>query len=95
VSRHKDAGALTILLQDDVGGLEVRRKDGEWISVQPDSQALVINVGDVIQVGPLYLHESLYDLYYMWLLNRVDKQRNVARISLMPLFNNVGLNLLH
>ncbi|KAE8008955.1 hypothetical protein FH972_005413 [Carpinus fangiana] len=34
VGRHKDAGALTILAQDDVGGLEVKRKiDGEWIRV--------------------------------------------------------------
>lgn len=51
VSRHKDIGALTILLQDNVGGLEVRRKDGVWIGIQPDSEALVINVGDLIQVS--------------------------------------------
>jgi isopenicillin N synthase-like dioxygenase len=51
VSRHKDIGALTILLQDNVGGLEVRRNDGVWIGIQPDSEALVINVGDLIQVS--------------------------------------------
>ena len=51
VSRHKDIGALTILLQDEVGGLEVRRKDGEWIGIEPNSEALVINVGDLIQVS--------------------------------------------
>ncbi|KAK6934014.1 Isopenicillin N synthase-like, Fe(2+) 2OG dioxygenase domain [Dillenia turbinata] len=34
VGRHKDGGALTILAQDDVGGLEVKRKsDGEWVRV--------------------------------------------------------------
>lgn len=51
VTRHKDAGALTILAQDDVGGLQVLRKsDGEWVSVKPSPGAFIINVGDIIQV---------------------------------------------
>lgn len=51
VGRHKDSGALTILSQDDVGGLEVKRKtDGEWVQVRPTPGAFIINVGDVIQV---------------------------------------------
>ena len=49
--RHKDAGALTILAQDDVGGLEVKRKtDGEWIFVKPVRNSFIINLGDVMQV---------------------------------------------
>ena len=51
VGRHKDAGALTVLAQDDVGGLEVKRKsDGEWVRIKPTSDAYIINVGDIIQV---------------------------------------------
>lgn len=51
VGHHKDAGALTVLAQDDVGGLEVRRKsDREWIPVKPTPDAYIINVGDIIQV---------------------------------------------
>jgi isopenicillin N synthase-like dioxygenase len=51
VGRHKDDGALTILAQDNVGGLEVKRKtDGEWIRVNPTADAYIINVGDIIQV---------------------------------------------
>ena len=51
VGRHKDSGALTVLAQDEVGGLEVKRKsDGEWILVKPTPDAYIINVGDVIQV---------------------------------------------
>lgn len=50
VSRHKDPGALTVLVQDEVGGLEVRRKDGEWVGVKPRRDAFVINVGDIFQV---------------------------------------------
>ncbi|XP_039026835.1 protein DMR6-LIKE OXYGENASE 1-like isoform X2 [Hibiscus syriacus] len=45
VGRHKDAGALTIVAQDDVGGLQVKRKsDGVWVPVKPTPNALVINV---------------------------------------------------
>ncbi|MCO5572272.1 hypothetical protein L7F22_026025 [Adiantum nelumboides] len=50
VSRHKDVGALTILLQGDVGGLEVKSKNDEWIGVKPNPEAFVINVGDITQV---------------------------------------------
>ncbi|KAJ0077059.1 hypothetical protein Patl1_36237 [Pistacia atlantica] len=60
VGRHKDAGALTILAQDNVGGLEVKRKsDGEWIRVKPTPDAYIINVGDMIQVWSNEAYESV------------------------------------
>ncbi|KMT00547.1 hypothetical protein BVRB_9g218460 [Beta vulgaris subsp. vulgaris] len=60
VTRHKDAGALTILAEDDVGGLQVRRKsDGEWVSVRPNPGAFTINVGDIIQVWSNDRYESV------------------------------------
>ncbi|XP_024980540.1 protein DMR6-LIKE OXYGENASE 2-like [Cynara cardunculus var. scolymus] len=60
VGRHKDAGAMTILAQDDVGGLEVKRKtDGEWIFVKPTPNAFIINVGDIIQVWSNDTYESV------------------------------------
>ncbi|EFJ32850.1 2-oxoacid-dependent dioxygenase [Selaginella moellendorffii] len=59
VSRHKDQGALTVLVQDEVGGLEVRRKDGEWIRVTPRKDAFVINVGDLMQVWSNDLYHSV------------------------------------
>ena len=46
---HSDAGALTILLQDDVGGLQVGTGDG-WVEVTPVEGALVINIGDMMQI---------------------------------------------
>ncbi|XP_014633581.1 protein DOWNY MILDEW RESISTANCE 6-like isoform X2 [Glycine soja] len=50
VGRHKDSSALTVLAQDDVGGLQVKRKsDGEWIPVKPTPNAFIINVGDIVQ----------------------------------------------
>ncbi|AQK64240.1 gibberellin 20-oxidase4 [Zea mays] len=59
VGRHKDAGALTILYQDDVGGLDVRRRsDGEWVRVRPVPDSFIINVGDLIQVWSNDRYES-------------------------------------
>lgn len=49
VNHHTDAGALTVLLQDDQPGLEVFRND-EWHLVEPRRDALVINIGDIVQV---------------------------------------------
>lgn len=51
VGRHKDPGAVTVLAQDDVGGLQVKRKNRDWILVKPIPHAFIINVGDIIQVS--------------------------------------------
>ncbi|CAK8570890.1 unnamed protein product [Lathyrus sativus] len=57
---HKDTGALTVLAQDEVSGLEVRRKsDGEWVLVKPLPNAYIINVGDLIQVWSNDAYESI------------------------------------
>lgn len=47
---HMDGGLLTILLQDDISGLEVV-KDGQWVRVMPHKHALCINIADMLQVG--------------------------------------------
>jgi len=49
INHHTDAGALTLLLQDEQPGLEVFR-NGQWHLVEPRFDALVINVGDIVQV---------------------------------------------
>jgi len=50
LSPHSDTTTITLLIQDDdVLGLEIRNK-GNWVPVKPISDALVINVGDVIEV---------------------------------------------
>ncbi|MFT7661292.1 MAG: isopenicillin N synthase-like dioxygenase [Gammaproteobacteria bacterium] len=49
VHHHTDAGAFTILLQDEVGGLQVH-KDGHWHDIPPTPNAFVINTADMMQV---------------------------------------------
>lgn len=45
---HTDYGFLTILAQDDSGGLEVRARDGGWIPAPPTPGTFVINVADIL-----------------------------------------------
>lgn len=46
---HSDMGTLTLLVQDDVEGLQVL-KDGEWVTVQPLSDAIVVLLADQTEV---------------------------------------------
>jgi isopenicillin N synthase-like dioxygenase len=45
--RHTDFGTLTLLCQDQTGGLRVERQDGTWTFVPPVLGGIVVNVGDV------------------------------------------------
>lgn len=45
---HTDYGFITLLAQDDVGGLEVKNKDGDWVPAPPIPGSFVMNVGDIL-----------------------------------------------
>ncbi len=51
VGAHKDYGFLTLLLQDEVGGLQVEGPDGTFIDVPPLPGAFVINLGELLEVA--------------------------------------------
>ena len=48
VAPHTDYGCLTLLWQDQVGGLEVQTHEGEWVTAHPIENTLVVNVGDLL-----------------------------------------------
>lgn len=48
VAPHTDYGCMTLVLQDDTGGLQVQGKDGEWLAAQPIEGTFVVNVGDLL-----------------------------------------------
>ncbi|CDP17396.1 unnamed protein product [Coffea canephora] len=57
VGRHSDMGTFTVLLQDGIGGLHVKVENDtvegqkeDWLEIPPCPGALVINVGDALQI---------------------------------------------
>lgn len=46
---HTDSDFLTILCQDQVEGLQLM-KDSKWVTVKPNKDALIVNIGDLFQV---------------------------------------------
>ncbi|XVF57394.1 hypothetical protein PTKIN_Ptkin06aG0201800 [Pterospermum kingtungense] len=80
VGRHSDVSTLTILLQDEIGGLFVRANEGDnWIHVPPIKGSLVINVGDALQI--------LSNGRYRSVEHRVVANGSKNRIS-VPIFVN-------
>jgi len=46
---HGDINLITLLMGASAGGLQVQRRDGEWIDALPKEDELVINVGDMLE----------------------------------------------
>ncbi|XP_052181064.1 gibberellin 2-beta-dioxygenase 8-like [Diospyros lotus] len=69
---HTDSDFLTILYQDQVGGLQLV-KDGRWIAVKPDPQALIVNIGDLFQAWSNGVYRSVE--------HRVVANKQVERFS--------------
>ncbi|WJX81528.1 Gibberellin 2-beta-dioxygenase 8 [Trifolium repens] len=55
---HTDSDFITILYQDQVGGLQLV-KDKKWIAVKPNPNALIINIGDLFQAWSNGVYKSV------------------------------------
>ncbi|XVF34079.1 hypothetical protein REPUB_Repub18cG0026000 [Reevesia pubescens] len=69
---HTDTDFLTIVSQDQVGGLQLKR-NGRWVGVKPNPKALVINIGD--------LYQALSNGIYKSITHRVVANQEVERYS--------------
>ncbi|CAM6119250.1 unnamed protein product [Calypogeia fissa] len=75
---HSDPGGLTVLLQNGVAGFEVR-KDELWVGVEPIAEALVVNVGDQIQI--------LSNGRYKSIEHRGNAHRTKERLSIATFYS--------
>jgi isopenicillin N synthase-like dioxygenase len=48
IAPHTDWGAMSLIFQEDVAGLEVFTRDGQWLEIPPLAGACVANVGNLI-----------------------------------------------
>ncbi|XP_059632374.1 1-aminocyclopropane-1-carboxylate oxidase homolog 1-like [Cornus florida] len=73
-SKHSDPAFLTILLQDQIGGLQVLHEN-QWVDVQPIVGSLVVNIGDLLQIISNNKFESVE---HRVLANRIGPRISVA-----------------
>ena len=78
IGDHTDFGCLTILAQDEVGGLEIRQTDGTWITAFPRPDSLVVNLGDMLEVWTAH--------YFMATPHRVRSPRGHSTRYSIPFF---------
>jgi len=86
VGAHSDSGFMTLLLQDEVGGLEVLSGSGQWVPAVPLPGSVVCNLGEVVQL--------LTGGRYLSTVHRVLRpQTSAGRVS-APFFWNPSLDVI-
>lgn len=71
IGEHTDYGFLTILSQDSVGGLQVKNREGQWISAPPIEGSFIVNIGDLVQT---YTNDRYISTYHR-VINTSGKER--------------------
>ncbi|CAJ2673819.1 unnamed protein product [Trifolium pratense] len=78
--KHADGVFLTVLLQDHVGGLQLLHKD-RWIDITPIPEALIINIGDFLQ---LITNDKFKSAHH-----RVLSNAESTRVSMASFFSTI------
>ncbi|XP_020115125.1 protein DMR6-LIKE OXYGENASE 1 isoform X1 [Ananas comosus] len=83
---HSDYGFLTLLLQDDVEGLQIQHGD-EWVTVEPVPDSLVVNIGDHFEIFSNGRYKSVL---HRVLVNPAKLRISVASLHSLPIERVVG-----
>lgn len=92
VGEHTDYGLITILYQDNSGGLQIRDiQTADWVDAPPIANTFVVNLGDML--------EKLTSGLFISTPHRVQNKKQSDRISFPfffdPCFDSTMLSLLH
>ncbi|KAL0374844.1 UNVERIFIED_CONTAM: 1-aminocyclopropane-1-carboxylate oxidase11 [Sesamum radiatum] len=79
ITAHTDPGIITVLLQNEIRGLQVKHGD-EWVDVKPVPGGLIVNIGDFLQI----VSNGEYKSVEHRVLANALKQ---PRISIVTFFN--------
>ncbi|KND88788.1 1-aminocyclopropane-1-carboxylate oxidase [Tolypocladium ophioglossoides CBS 100239] len=80
---HTDFQLFTILWQDSNGGLQILRRDGQWLNARPVQDTFVVNIADCLQ--------RITNDKYVSTVHRVQNWSGRERVS-MPFFWGFGLH---
>ncbi|KAM7255142.1 hypothetical protein ACFE04_020383 [Oxalis oulophora] len=78
---HSDYGFLTLLLQDEVKGLQIQYKD-KWVTVDPIANSFVVNVGDNLEI---FSNGKYKSVLHRVLVNSIKPRISVASLHSLPL----------
>ncbi|KAJ8759255.1 hypothetical protein K2173_006775 [Erythroxylum novogranatense] len=81
---HTDSDFLTILYQDQVGGLQLL-KDSKWVAVKPNQHALIVNIGDLFQA---WSNDTYRSVQHKVMTNERQERYSIAYF-LCPSFDSL------
>lgn len=77
---HTDYGTITLLFQDDIGGLQVRDRQNQWVNADPVPGAILVNVGDILQ---FWTTDKFIATEHRVLIPKEEKRMKASRRSVV------------
>ena len=79
LTKHSDDTFLTILLQDQIGGLQVLYQN-QWVDVIPIPGSLVVNLGDMMQVSNFHASQIIHIIIFIYINNNNNNNNKMGKI---------------